>query len=540
VKKSLVSVVLLLLACNVFFGQGAGPRKRLVYCDTELLVDGNVAKLEKLFARAAKAGYNGVVLSDSKFGNLAAMPPRYFENVGRVKKFAAADGLEIIPMIFPMGYSGSILCHNPNLAEGLPVRDALFEARGGVMRQVADPPVEFKGADLKDFSGWREHDPLVKAVDGAAVMADPQGRPCRMMQTITVHPFRQYHISVLVKTTDFTGIPRVMVHSAKNKELNYAGLGVKKTQDWTLRNVVFNSLDNDKVDIYFGCWDDGKTGTLAWKDPKIEETAFVNLVRRAGAPLDARTEDGHALEEGKDFDKIIDPKMGNVPWSGEYQVWHTPPVVRTKLADGARVRFSFYHALPMNDGQVMICPSEPETAELLRDQAQRVHAAWGAKGYFMAHDEIRVLNRDKSCTDRHMTPGEILADNLRTCTGILRKVNPGGDIYVWSDMFDPKHNAHGSYFLVDGDYAGSWKGLDKDVIIAIWGYQEREEGLAWFAGLGNRVLIAGYYDKQPERIRDWLDSAKKCGAEVSGVMYTTWQDKYDDLETYAGFVDGGR
>ena len=29
-------------------------------------------------------------------------------------------------------------------------------------------------------------------------------------------------------------------------------------------------------------------------------------------------------------------------------------------------------------------------------------------------------------------------------------------VYVWSDMLDPKHNAHGNYYLVEGHYTGSW------------------------------------------------------------------------------------
>jgi hypothetical protein len=150
----------------------------------------------------------------------------------------------------------------------------------------------------------------------------------------------------------------------------------------------------------------------------------------------------------------------------------------------------------------------------------------------MSHDEIRVLNWDQSCEARHMDAGGILADNVKTCIGILRKVNPGGDIYVWSDMFDPNHNAHANYYLVHGDLTGSWRGLDKDVIIVPWDFEKRAESLKWFAGLGNRMLIAGYYDGQPERITQWLDAAKQTQANVIGVMYTTWQHKYGDLETF--------
>ncbi len=53
---------------------------------------------------------------------------------------------------------------------------------------------------------------------------------------------------------------------------------------------------------------------------------------------------------------------------------------------------------------------------------------------------------------------------MRTCAGFLRQVNPGGRIYVWSDMFDPNHNAHANYYLVRGNLTNSWQGLDSDII----------------------------------------------------------------------------
>src|SRR5256885_12000168 len=47
-------------------------------------------------------------------------------------------------------------------------------------------------------------------------------------------------------------------------------------------------------------------------------------------------------------------------------------------------------------------PSEPKTVELVRDQAKRMHAAWGAKAYLMSHDEIRVWNWCDACQRRHL------------------------------------------------------------------------------------------------------------------------------------------
>src|SRR5262249_28731911 len=148
---------------------------------------------------------------------------------------------------------------------------------------------------------------------------------------------------------------------------------------------------------------------------------------------------------------------------------------------------------------------------------------------------IRVLNWCAACQKRNLEAGALLADNARTCVRILREVNPGGRIYVWSDMFDPNHNAHRDYYLVRGDLAGSLEGLDKDVILVPWYFEKRKESLRWFAERGHRQVIAGYYDAKPEQISDWLKATS--GIEgVVGVMYTTWQRRYGDLEKFGQIV----
>ena len=264
----------------------------------------------------------------------------------------------------------------------------------------------------------------------------------------------------------------------------------------------------------------------------MEEAGLVNLVRRPGAPLVVQKEDGPILTEGRDFANLVDPNMGTHPWKGSYDIWHQPPVIKTSLPAGTRLRVSYYHAVTVHDDQAMICPSEPRTLELLRDQARRMHAAWGAKGYMMSHDEIRVLNWCQACQRRNLDAGAILADNVKSCTRILREINPGGKIYVWSDMFDPNHNAHKDYYLVRGDLKGSWEGLDKEVIIVPWYFDKRKESLEFFSERGHRQVIAGYYDSKPQQIREWLEAARPFPS-VIGVMYTTWQHKYADLEGFA-------
>ena len=525
----LLSITLLWWACAF----RTAALEQWLYCQQNLWVDKNIEELEVLFTRAGKAGYAHVLLADSKFAKLGDMDARYFRNVERVKKAAAANRLEVIPAVFPIGYSNDILWHDPNLIEALPVRDALFVVKKGEVRLQPEPAIVLKGGDFSDFKLWGWHDPTVSNDNGMALIKDPKGQNARISQKIKLTPFRQYHISVRVKAQEFRGTPEVKVIAGK-QTLNYDSLRVKPTQDWTTHHVVFNSLSNTEAQIYFGCWG-GRSGSLWFDDAKLEEVGLVNLVRRGGAPLEVEKESGAVLIEGKDFERVIDAKMGVTPWKGSYDVYHEPPIIKTSLPDGTRLRVSWYHAVTVHEDQANICPSEPKTIELLRDQAKRMHAAWGAKGYMMSHDEIRVLNWCAACQKRNLDAGALLADNVRTCVGILREINPGRRIYVWSDMFDPNHNAHKDYYLVRGDLTGSWEGLDKDVMVVPWYFEKRAASLKFFADRGHRQVIAGYYDSKPEQIADWLRAAKPF-PNVDGVMYTTWRRNFKDIEAFADTV----
>jgi hypothetical protein len=509
-----------------------GPQQRWIYCAQNLWVDKNITELEALFQRAEKAGYTHVLLTDSKFSKLGDMDARYFKNIERVKKAATDTHLEIVPALFAVGYSNDLLWHDPNLVEALPVKEAQFVVRDGTARLESDHPVQLKGGDFTDLKQWNWKDPSVSQENGTARM-DATNAPMRIVQKLKLHPFRQYHLSVRVRTENFRGAPEVKVLSG-NSALNYNHLGVKPSQDWKVHHVVFNSLTNSEVNLYLGCWD-ARGGTVWWDDAKLEEVGLVNLVRRPGAPLNVSTTDGKTLTEGKDYEPVRDPLMGVKPWNGSYDIYHVPPAIKTSLPDGTQLRVSYYHAVTVHDDQAMICPSEPKTVELLRDQAERMHKAWGAKGYMMSHDEIRVLNWCDACQKRNLDAGAMLADNVKTCVEILKQVNPGGRIYVWSDMFDPNHNAHGNYYLVRGDLKNSWQGLDKSVIVVPWYFEKRRQSLKFFADRGHEQVIAGYYDARPEQVVQWLDAAKAVPGVV-GVMYTTWQHKYLDLERFGELI----
>ena len=56
----------------------------------------------------------------------------------------------------------------------------------------------------------------------------------------------------------------------------------------------------------------------------------------------------------------------------------------------------------------------------------------------------------------------------REVLAIVKEVNPTAEVVIWSDMFDPNHNAVEKYHLVNGPLTGSWEGLPKEVIVANW------------------------------------------------------------------------
>jgi hypothetical protein len=131
----------------------APPRELWLYYSTNLQVDKNVDVLTPIWKRAAAAGYSKVLLTDSKFaklGDLGEAAPRYLANAKKARLLAEELHLGLVPAVFSVGYSNSMLWHDPNLAEGLRVEGSLFVVHDGIATLVADPPVALDRITFKD------------------------------------------------------------------------------------------------------------------------------------------------------------------------------------------------------------------------------------------------------------------------------------------------------------------------------------------------------------------------------------------------------
>ncbi len=498
--------------------------------------------IERLPAAKA-AGYNGVALP----ANVAP------ERGAALREAAAAAGMKIVAIV--MG--------NPrdrNYMEGVEVKDALFEVRDGNLRFVPDNPIKLRNTDFEEargdqLAGWTmQDDPGVTTfVDRqvfhggkASLRLENVGRNehrhARVSQPLSLQPWRQYRVSFWVKTDGFQPVDadvKVLTADA-SRSILFQTFGAERTQGWTRYDLVFNSLDNTDARLYVGSWW-GDKGRIWFDDLSIEEIALVNVLRRPGCPVTVRRDDGTPLAEGQDVGPVIDRQLH--PW----RAWHEPPVVKVlptgRLREGDRVRLGYYHSLIVYQDRLNGCLSEPKIFDDWRDEVARVDALLHPAAFLMSHDEIRVANRCALCRSLGMTAGELLARNVRQAAAIIREARPDAGIWVWNDMFDPQHNAVDHYYAVNGSLAGSWKGLDPDVGIVNWHGGLEGKNCQFFADLGLRQILAGYYDGDSDgaAIRRWL--ANTAGIKgIVGAMYTTWEDQYGPMAAWAkaAWGDAGR
>ncbi len=559
-KKRVVAAVAVLLAAgwiaqSAVYAQGDDRPKyqrRWVWVMTNLLVDKEVDRVVALIKRSAAAGYNGIVISDYKMNFLDRMPSHYFVHAERVKTAAREANVELIPGVFSVGYSNGLLSHDPNYAEGMRVENAPFVLKGNEAVLASEPSAlrnggleetrghQFAGFGFQDEPGkvtFADHDVVREGKTSCRMENLGLSYNKRLIQPVNVRPHACYRLSCWVKTRDLqeTGAFRLMAIGASGRQLSFQEGGLEATKDWTKIEVVFNSQDESKVNLYAGLWG-AKSGTLWIDDLRFEELGLVNVLRRPGCPFLVKSADGATTyTEGDDFEPVRDPNLGQLPWPGEYEFNHPTPAIKltktSRIKPGDRLKVSWYHPVLTLSGYAACCLSEPKIYSILEDQAKRVESLFHPKTIFMQHDELRVVNWCAACQTRKLTPGALLADNVRRCQEILKKSSPNATQIIWSDMFDPTHNAvKGPYYLVNGSLEGSWNGLQPSTMIANWNGGKARASLEFFAKRGHSQIIAGYYDSD-DNFNTW-DTAASGLPGVIGFMYTTWQQRYVDLERY--------
>ena len=530
---------------------------RWVFVMRQMRSDSDVERVREIARVAAAHGLNGMVLS-AGLDRLEKQSPEFIERIRKVKAICDEYHLELIPQIFSAGYGSGVLAFDRNLAEGLPVTDASFVVKNGEARVDPDPAARLQNGGLEEVSGNQV--PGFQLVDqpGVVTFVDTkifhggkaslrfenfsagESGNARLMQEVTLKPHRLYRFTCWVRTEGIApaGAFRIQLMAPGSpRSIAPVDFTVPATSEWRQMTLGFNSLQHTNVKIYAGVWR-GKAGKLWIDDLRLEEIGLANVLRRPGTPITVRSAaNGAVYEEGRDFAEIRDPEL-------TFRFDHDGPPIRltaaSRIREGERLRVDYYHGQGVNRGQVTVCMSEPKVYEIWREQARRLHELLAPQKYLLSMDEIRAGGSDVACKQRHMTMAEILGDCFTKQFQMLRALNPKAEVWTWSDMLDPNHNAHGNYYLVDGDYTGSWEHVPREMRIMTWYYERRDKSLAFFSGLGFPTLAGAYYDAPDlENPKGWLESLDRTKGAM-GIMYTTWQNRFELLGPFGDLVSGSK
>lgn len=533
---------------------------RWVRIASNLRDDSEVERIRQLVTTASEHGLNGMAFS-AGLDQLDQKTPDYFQRLKRVREICAEKKVDIIPSFFSAGYGGSVLSHDKNLAAGLPVRDALFVANGGKAAFAADPVVKIANGSFETYRQGEiesfkiEGKPAEVTIDAAeskegktSVRFENPGEGrrefVRLSQEVAVQPYRCYRIRCWVKArnigkSDPFGSGNFLMDvlgGAEKRPLQYQNPRFSPDGGWQQVSVGFNSWGYDRVEIAPKVR--GLAGGQLWLDGlQVEEVGLVNLLRRPGTPLVVRSDSkGIIYEEGRDYAPVADPQLN---FRYDHDGLEIQLLPGGRIQNGERLRVSYYHGTAIYNGQTPVCMSEPKLYEIWSQQARLVHEALAPEKYLLNMDEVRTGGSCEACKKRGLTLGQIAGDCITRQFDLIRKVNPKAEIFVWSDMLDPNHNANPDrkyYYLAEGNYAGAWNYVPKELVIVCWYYQKRVQSLQHFSGLGFRTMAGGYYDADNlENPNGWIE-ALRATPGASGIMYTTWLNKYDLLGPFGDLV----
>ncbi len=546
---------------------------RLVYVHAARGLDdvSQVEVVRQIAETAGKHGFNGLVYGGA-FDKITTEYTYAYKNLREMVDICRANGLEFIPALMGLGYNAPLLSHDKHLAEGLPVREALFVVKGGEANVVSEAPLKLVNGGFEQEQGGKPDGFTLTTRPGVTITLDQaqvkEGRRSLKVQLsagakdpqldqreedaefdegmalatqqLTVNPWRIYRVSCWVRTEGLEGggdvFPLLVQTTDGRRRLQFFIPAVKPTSGgWVKAVIVFNSKEYRQVNLSLGL-PSGDTGAFWIDGLTVQEEGLVNVIRREGTPLVVKGDaNGAVYQEGKDFAPVYDPTMTLL-----YD--HEPPSIKIlptgRIKDGERLRVSFYNTHPIYNGQTPACMSTPQIYEWGRKNVEFLHQFIQPKAYYVGVDELRMFASCEACRSQGKSYAELLGDYTRRQVETIRSIDPQAEILIWGDMFDPHHNAGDGfeagadymgtdfYYLMDGTFKDSWKYLPKDLIVINWYGEVRDKSLKHFSDLGFRTI--GSASGGVEDARGWLESlAKNPG--TAGVMFTFWSENYGVL-----------
>ena len=575
-------------------GGNSWQHRWVLFHNPQLHEYGELRRLKGIITDAANAGFNGVVfpwLNIADWWKDGAWGQLQHDSLLTVREHAANLGMHFRLQTPAIGNCNRLLGDLPNLVSGYPIVNMPLQRIGNELVPLRTAAIEngsFERHTDDDFDGWETQragvsafaDPVETVSGNYSVRFDFENSAeasAATRQAFNVVPFQQYRLKVWVKTENLTADWATMGvygldddnridwnRQVSSRFLSYPwdgngsdGTGrtyashfafaiENLTLDWTEVTVSFNSMELTRVALSPNVGG-ARGGRIWWDDWRIDSSPTLNVIRRDSLPLTIAAADGSLYSEGMDFDPISDPKLGRVIDDGNYDTHYTPPAVTVPegsgIGSGETVYFSGYHALLATHGQISCSLSDTGVYDLVDEIISRAEAAFYPDGYLLNYSEIRTGGWEPDQVANYSTTGEVLAAHVTEMVTRVDSLTGNKPLHIWSDMFDPYHNAFEHHYQVNNTLEGSWLGVPMSVGIMNWtgirhdGFklERARNSLQFFAEYGHEQIIAGYYDQRGhvvENHRGWTAAADDV-RNVTGVMYSTWENNYADLELFA-------
>ncbi|MCU6501365.1 hypothetical protein LPN04_26525 [Rugamonas sp. A1-17] len=562
-------------------------QKRWIYFGGNIVDDTTRQKLIEVIGMAKTLGYNGIAYNAGGEANYSVMltpskmSSKYNASFKAVLDEAKRNDIELIPVGGGMEVPA---VSDPELIEAFPVNATPFIAISG---GVAVPVGASLLAELNDQS-FEKNDPAWKLIDSDAgtisydnIVSHSGSRSVKFTQPLAgkasrlfralhnLRPRSAYRMTYWIRAENYDAPFQIKVLQAGSVMPMYqnasAGLGwtsvgggwataanvlpTATPDTWVQYSIDFNTGNFSDLDLYIGSWSRSAagTGTVWMDDIDIKEIGLAHTIRRKQSlPVTVSSADGSiTYVEGKDYtvdvEKLILPQT-------------------TSISEGQELRVSSYQSAK-NMFSMFTTPANACSGDYFNIQKANfdnisglmsTSGPWKPSKYFMYYDENRVFNWDElNCQatfGKVPTAGEYLSETFRKHQEIISANNPGVELFVWHDMFDPNSNAVPQYWGVNGTLYESWLGIKPTTTIVNWTdsiNQHPVTSLKFFSDKNLKQIIAGYYDdssvelKEVKAWMDALDTAEAQGVKgVNGFMYTTFKgiNGYQDLTRVTQFI----
>ena len=507
-----------------------------------------VTRIKSLIDVGAAHHLNGMVLSSFGLDSITRWRDTDIAMLKEIQAHCDAKKIELIPTGFSAGYGGGALGHDRNLAAALPVALSLVAKNDRITPGPSENLLE--NGDLETyrngrFTGFGFHDQPgeVSFIDTEAaasggtsirfenLTANEHGHG-RINQKVPVQPGRSYRFSLKIQTQDLEPAGRVRMQVLRENGGTVASHSpsLKATQDWTEVSFEFLNYRETSLLVYAGIWG-GRSGRFWLDDLRLDQdNSLSNIVTRPGTPRRLRSLDrSKTFSEGRDFDAIRN--LRSLDWvkclpSGD-------------IKEGERLELTCYKIPSISHAwgqQISLCMSNRDLYTYWEAQARRLHDVIPYKKILLSMDEIRNGGGCLSCRNSGLSMAEILGDCVTRLRDIFRRIDPGIEVLIWSDMLDPAHNARDNYYGVIGDFTGAWQHVPKDLTLMCWYHSIRDRSLIFFSERGFKTFGAAYYDADDlASSKDWLNSLART-PNAQGIMYTTWLQKYALLADFGDLV----